>query len=207
MPRVVDSARDDRPDGGRRDPLGHRQRASSAPRLSRTTRSSRADRWPRAAITARCVSKARNTSSPTATSSTSATPPDAPHAAMSIRTVVVCEAQVPFVEGGAEYHVRELVAQLRARGYQTELVASRSSGIRRTRSWRTPRRGGCSTSARATAGRSTWSSARNSRRISSAIRNKVAWLIHQYRAAYELCGTDYSDFDHVEGDVGAARPR
>ena len=31
--------------------------------------------------------------------------------------------------------------------------------------------------------------------------NKVAWLIHQYRAAYELCGTEYSDFDHVEGDV------
>ena len=30
----------------------------------------------------------------------------------------------------------------------------------------------------------------------------MAWLIHQYRAAYELCGTEYSDFDHVEGDVG-----
>ena len=26
---------------------------------------------------------------------------------MSIRTIVVCEAQVPFVEGGAELHVRE----------------------------------------------------------------------------------------------------
>jgi glycosyltransferase involved in cell wall biosynthesis len=32
--------------------------------------------------------------------------------------------------------------------------------------------------------------------------NKVAWLIHQYRAAYELCGTEYSDFTHVELDVG-----
>ena len=30
---------------------------------------------------------------------------------------------------------------------------------------------------------------------------KVAWLIHQYRAAYELCGTEFSDFDHLEGDV------
>ena len=28
--------------------------------------------------------------------------------------------------------------------------------------------------------------------------NKVAWLIHQYRAAYELCGTPYSDFGHNE---------
>ena len=32
--------------------------------------------------------------------------------------------------------------------------------------------------------------------------NKVAWLIHQYRAAYELCGTPYSDFSHTESDVG-----
>ena len=31
--------------------------------------------------------------------------------------------------------------------------------------------------------------------------NKVAWLIHQYRAAYELCGTPYSDFSHTEEDV------
>ena len=32
--------------------------------------------------------------------------------------------------------------------------------------------------------------------------DKVAWLIHQYRAAYELCGTPYSDFGHKESDVG-----
>ena len=32
--------------------------------------------------------------------------------------------------------------------------------------------------------------------------NKVAWLIHQYRAAYELCGTEYSDFAHTKLDVG-----
>jgi glycosyltransferase involved in cell wall biosynthesis len=32
--------------------------------------------------------------------------------------------------------------------------------------------------------------------------NKVAWLIHQYRAAYELCGTEYSDFTHSDEDVG-----
>jgi glycosyltransferase involved in cell wall biosynthesis len=30
----------------------------------------------------------------------------------------------------------------------------------------------------------------------------VAWLLHQYRAAYELCGTEFSDFDHTETDVG-----
>ena len=42
---------------------------------------------------------------------------------MAVRTVVVCEAQVPFVEGGAEYHVRELVRQLRTHGYRAELVS------------------------------------------------------------------------------------
>jgi glycosyltransferase involved in cell wall biosynthesis len=31
---------------------------------------------------------------------------------------------------------------------------------------------------------------------------KVAWVIHQHRAAYELCGTPYSDFEHTEADVG-----
>jgi glycosyltransferase involved in cell wall biosynthesis len=31
---------------------------------------------------------------------------------------------------------------------------------------------------------------------------KIAWLIHQYRAAYELCGTAYSDFAQTERDVG-----
>ena len=35
--------------------------------------------------------------------------------------------------------------------------------------------------------------------------NKVAWLIHQYRAAYELCGTEYSDFTHDDEDVGLRR--
>ena len=41
---------------------------------------------------------------------------------MSIRTVVVCEAQVPFVTGGSEYHVRALVDQLKKHGFSTELV-------------------------------------------------------------------------------------
>jgi hypothetical protein len=57
----------------------------------------------------------------TATSSRSVTPRDSIRAAL--RTILVCEAQVPFVRGGAEYHVRELVEQLRARGYDSELVS------------------------------------------------------------------------------------
>jgi glycosyltransferase involved in cell wall biosynthesis len=34
---------------------------------------------------------------------------------------------------------------------------------------------------------------------------KVLWLTHQHRAAYELCGTPFSDFRHTERDVGVRR--
>lgn len=40
-----------------------------------------------------------------------------------IRTIAVCEAQVPFVHGGAELHVRGLVRELRRRGYRAERVS------------------------------------------------------------------------------------
>src|SRR5687767_15865552 len=42
---------------------------------------------------------------------------------MSVKRVIVCEAQVPFVHGSAELHVRELLRELRARGYEAELVS------------------------------------------------------------------------------------
>jgi glycosyltransferase involved in cell wall biosynthesis len=121
---------------------------------------------------------------------------------MSIRTVVVCEAQVPFVHGGAEIHVRGLVAGLQARGYDVERVAlpfkwyPKAEILSHAAAWRLLDL-----------------SESNGRAIDLVIGtkfpsyfarhpNKIAWLIHQYRAAYELCGTEYSDFDHVEGDVG-----
>ena len=31
---------------------------------------------------------------------------------------------------------------------------------------------------------------------------KVTWLVHQYRTAYDLCGTDFSEFTHDDRDVG-----
>ena len=121
---------------------------------------------------------------------------------MPVRTVVVCEAQVPFVHGGAEIHVRELVRELRARGYETELVSlpfkwyPKSEILPHAAAWRLLDL-----------------SESNGRPIDLVIAskfptyfvrhpNKVAWLIHQYRAAYELCGTVYSDFGHNEADLG-----
>ena len=118
-----------------------------------------------------------------------------------IRTVVVCEAQVPFVEGGAELHVRSLVAQLKARGYAAERVSIPFKWYPKEEIL-----------AHAAAWRLVDLSESNGRAIDRVIATKfptyfvrhpakVTWLIHQYRAAYELCGTEYSDFDHVEGDV------
>jgi len=121
---------------------------------------------------------------------------------MKPRRVIVCEAQVPFVEGGAEYHVRELVRQLRGHGYPTELVSvpfkwyPKDEILPHAAAWRLLDL-----------------SESNGMPVDLVIGTKfpsyfarhprkVAWLIHQYRAAYELCGTEYSDFDHVEGDVG-----
>jgi hypothetical protein len=42
---------------------------------------------------------------------------------MSVQTVLVCEVQVPFVTGGAERLVRQLVAQLQARGCEAGVVS------------------------------------------------------------------------------------
>src|SRR5687767_6444813 len=121
---------------------------------------------------------------------------------MPVKTVVVCEAQVPFVHGGAETHVRELVRELNARGYDAELVSvpfkwyPKEEILPHAAAWRLLDL-----------------SESNGRPIDLVIASKfptyfvrhprkVAWVIHQYRAAYELCGTPYSDFAHTELDVG-----
>jgi glycosyltransferase involved in cell wall biosynthesis len=121
---------------------------------------------------------------------------------MSVETVLVCEAQVPFVHGGAEVHVRQLVSELRARGYATELVSVPFKWYPKEEIL-----------AHAAAWRLLDLSESNGQPVDLVIGtkfpsyfarhpNKVAWLIHQYRAAYELCGTEYSDFAHTELDVG-----
>ena len=121
---------------------------------------------------------------------------------MTVQTVLVCEAQVPFVHGGAEVHVRQLVRELRQRGYSTELVSvpfkwyPKEEILPHAAAWRLLDL-----------------SESNGRPVDLVIGTKfpsyfarhpikVAWLIHQYRAAYELCGTEYSDFSHTELDVG-----
>jgi glycosyltransferase involved in cell wall biosynthesis len=118
-----------------------------------------------------------------------------------LRTILVCEAQVPFVRGGAEYHVRALVSELIAHGYDAELVSvpfkwyPKAEILNHAAAWRLLDL-----------------SESNGRPIDLVIGTKfptyfarhprkIVWLIHQYRAAYELAGTPYSDFDHVDDDV------
>jgi glycosyltransferase involved in cell wall biosynthesis len=121
---------------------------------------------------------------------------------MEVRRILVCETQVPFVRGGAESHVRQLVDRLRLRGYLVELVSVPFKWYPKDEIL-----------AHAAAWRLLDLSESNGVPIDLIIAtkfptyfarhpNKVAWLIHQYRAAYELCGTAYSDFEHVELDVG-----
>lgn len=109
---------------------------------------------------------------------------------------------MPFVHGGAEVHVRELVRELRARGHDAELVSvpfkwyPKEEILPHAAAWRLLDL-----------------SESNGRPVDAVIGTKfptyfarhptkIAWLIHQYRAAYELCGTVYSDFAHSERDVG-----
>jgi len=119
-----------------------------------------------------------------------------------IKRIVVADAQVPFVQGGAELHVQALIGQLRRRGFEVEKVAipfrsqPKSELLAQAAAWRLLDL-----------------SSSNGQPIDLLIATrfptyfarhprKVAWVIHQHRAAYELCGTPYSDFTHSEMDVG-----
>jgi glycosyltransferase involved in cell wall biosynthesis len=112
---------------------------------------------------------------------------------------------VPFVSGGAELHVRSLVDVLRVRGYLVELVALPFRAQPKEELL-----------AQAAAWRLLDLSSSNGQPIDLLIATrfptyfarhprKVAWVIHQHRAAYELCATPYSEFGHTEADVGLRR--
>lgn len=120
---------------------------------------------------------------------------------MAVRRVVVCETQVPFIRGGAELLVRQLVSELRARGFETNRVSlpfkwyPKEEIVPHAAAWRLLDL-----------------SESNGQPIDLLIATKfptyfarhprkVCWLVHQHRAVYELCGTEYADFAHEERDV------
>jgi glycosyltransferase involved in cell wall biosynthesis len=117
------------------------------------------------------------------------------------RSVLVCEAHVPFVRGGAELLVGSLVDELRRHGYRAERVSIPFKWYPKEELL-----------AQAAAWRLVDLSEANGTRIDAVIAtkfptyfvrhpNKVTWLCHQYRAIYDLCGTPYSEFTHQEADV------
>lgn len=108
--------------------------------------------------------------------------------------VLVLAVQSPFSEGGAERHVRRLTEELRRRGVEADLVTmplvekERFDLVRSALAWRwlnLEQIGGEPVDA-VIATRFPSYAARHS--------NKVVWLIHQYRQAYDQFGTPYSDF-------------
>lgn len=115
--------------------------------------------------------------------------------------IAVCAAQVPFVRGGAEHLVRGLVAELGRRGHAAECVSLPFKWYPKEELL-----------AQAAAWRLIDLSEANGARIDLVVAtkfptyfvrhpNKVTWLLHQYRAIYDLVGTPYSEFTHEPADV------
>ncbi len=110
-----------------------------------------------------------------------------------IRNILICTTQVPFTAGGGEAHVEGLRRALIDSGYNAEVVAlpfkwyPPSEIMRGTLAWRLLDL-----------------SAANGKPIDLVIgmkfpaylvshQNKVLWVMHQYRSAYNLWGTPFDD--------------
>jgi glycosyltransferase involved in cell wall biosynthesis len=108
--------------------------------------------------------------------------------------VVICATKVPFAYGGAEMLVDSLRDELKSRDFQVDVVAlpfhwpTRTELLKGSLAWRlinlTEAAGERIDLVIAT------------RFPSYLVKhpNKVVWLIHQLRQAYDLLGTPYSDF-------------
>jgi glycosyltransferase involved in cell wall biosynthesis len=120
----------------------------------------------------------------------------------SIQRILVLEAQVPFVHGGAEMLVRQLTNELIALGYEAEIVSipfrdePREALATHAAAWR------LLDLTRAQGQPIDLVIATKFPTYLAQHPAKVTWLVHQHRAAYELCDTPYSDFTHTERDVG-----
>ncbi|MBI4640996.1 MAG: glycosyltransferase family 4 protein [Candidatus Tectomicrobia bacterium] len=120
---------------------------------------------------------------------------------MSPKRIGICTAQVPFTTGGAEMHVRNLEKALIEHGYEAEIIAIPFQSYppmeiaKNIFIWRlldiTQVYG---------------------KKIDLVIAvkfpayfvrhpNKVLWILHQHRIAYDLWATEYCDLIHLEGGV------
>ncbi len=119
-----------------------------------------------------------------------------------MKSVLVCAAQAPFVSGGAEILVRELVASLKRRGFRVDVVSLPFHGYpplevpRQALAWRL-------LELRQVTGDSV-DLVISTKFPSYLVRHhrKVAWVFHQYREAYELIGTELSPLTESSEDRG-----
>ncbi len=113
------------------------------------------------------------------------------------RRILICAAQVPFARGGAEYLVEGLRDALREHGHTVDIVSLPFS-------WHPVERIAQS----ALAWRLLDLTSVNGVPVDQVIctkfpsylvrhPNKVVWLVHQYRQAYDWYGTPLSDFIHT----------
>jgi glycosyltransferase involved in cell wall biosynthesis len=112
--------------------------------------------------------------------------------------VVICATKIPFAYGGAEMLVDSLRDELKSRDFEVDVVAlpfhwpTRTELLKGSLAWRlvnlTEAAGQRVDLVIAT------------RFPSYLIKhpNKVVWLIHQLRQAYDLLGTPYSDFSETQ---------
>ena len=110
-----------------------------------------------------------------------------------MRSVLICTTQVPFTRGGAESHVAGLQRALIEAGHQAETVALPFKWYPPTEIMRS-----------AMAWRMLDLSAANGRSIDLVVGmkfpaylvahpNKVLWILHQHRSAYNLWGSPFDD--------------
>lgn len=110
-----------------------------------------------------------------------------------IRNILICTTQVPFTSGGAESHVEGLRRAFQAGGYQAEVVALPFKWYPPTEIMRG-----------ALAWRLLDLTEANGKPVDLVIgmkfpaylvahERKVLWVMHQYRAAYNLWGTTFDD--------------
>src|SRR5438093_6444603 len=119
--------------------------------------------------------------------------------------IAVCAPQVPFARGGAEIFADDLVGELRSRGHETDLVTvpykwyPGERVLSQAFLWRlldlTEADGRAIDLVIAT------------KFPSYAVRhpNKVVWLLHQFRQAYELDRTELGQFDESVEDRATRR--
>ena len=113
--------------------------------------------------------------------------------------VIICESKVPFVTGGAELHVENLAKAVKAEGLHTDVLTMPYEWdppekiLKSCLLWRmldleeTP------------TGRVDLLLATKFPTYAAKHYNKVAWVFHQHRSAYELEGTIYDDFSRHDG--------